>query len=45
LSQLLEKMLARKLSIRPKSRMVVAELIRLELSLMGSGSVGLTRAA
>lgn len=36
LRQLLEKMLARKLSIRPKSRMVVAELIRLELSLMGS---------
>lgn len=41
---LLEKMLARRLGIRPKSRMVVAELIRLELALMGAESAQMRKA-
>lgn len=45
LRQLLDKMLARRLTIRPKSRMVVAELIRLELSLMGAVASSSRRAA
>jgi serine/threonine-protein kinase len=45
LRNLLERMFARRLSQRPKSRVVVAELIRLELALMGTGGRALTRAA